>query len=162
MSALRRTAAAVVGAAAAALLVTAGTGATAPAATAATWRAEPIPSDGVIGLGELVFAADGTGLLTWERIAPKRTALATRAPRVLWTAAAVTALPGITWGNAALLPYGAARTILFAQRRSGTMRFGRAPFRLVTAFGRTDGSFGTVRTIADDVSAPAAAANRRG
>src|SRR5829696_4704814 len=123
-------------------------------ATAAPWRAEAVPSSGAVTLRDLVLAPGGAGLLTWEHFPPKRTALAARAPAQPWSAATVTDLPGVTWGNAQLRTYGATRTILVAQQRHGTLgRF--ATYRLVTALGRTDGTFGPFQTLGEAADADA-------
>lgn len=124
-----------------------------PIAAGAQWRSESIPGDGFLSPLNLAFDATGRGLLSWEgtraRSPSKFTGLAVRAPGGGWQRAAD--LAGVTWGNAQIHLYGSRRALLVARRVSSLGRFSRPRWRLVHAFGGSDGSFGTQRTLAEGV-----------
>ncbi|HSD77043.1 MAG TPA: hypothetical protein VLA98_06545 [Solirubrobacteraceae bacterium] len=145
------------------LAATAAALAAAAPAGAAAWRAEALPGGGsAAGLLGLAFAADGTGLVTWEGLAGRRfTAVQRRADDGAWVAARRVA--GLGWGGAQLHPYARARTLLFARRVTSFGRFHRARFALVAALGRSDdGTTGRLRTVARSASAFASAVDRAG
>jgi hypothetical protein len=125
-----------------------------PTAADAQWRTEAVPGDWYLSPLNLDFDARGRGLLSWEGINPtsphKFTALDVRAPGGGWTQAPN--LAGITWGNAQIHLYGSDRALLIAGQVSSLGRFNRARWRLVSAYGRSDGSFGALRTLAEHVS----------
>ena len=125
-----------------------------PTAAAAQWRTEPVPGEWFVSPLSLDFDARGRALFSWEGINPtsprKFTALAVRAPGGGWQRAAN--LAGITWGNAQIHLYGRDRALLVAGQVSSLGRFNRARWRLVQAYGRSNGSFGSLRTLAERVS----------
>jgi hypothetical protein len=137
-----------------------------PAAALAAWTSQPIPgSAGAVTQLGLVFDTRGQGLLTWEafdqQASPQRvSAAAVRDPSGAWRAAPN--LPGITWGGAAVHDYGATRALLVARQVSGTGAFNRARYRLVDAFGRSDGTFGAPRRLAENVAPAVASAVNAG
>lgn len=136
----------------------------APAAQA-QWRTEAVPSAGVVGPLRLQFDQGGQGLLSWEgfdqrRSPQKFTALDVRAPGGGWRRAADPS--GITWGGAQIHLYSRTRAILISRQTSGLGRFNRARFRLVYAYGRSDGAFGALHTIAESAEQFTSAANRAG
>jgi hypothetical protein len=129
------------------------------AAAAPGWTAAPLSAGGAVAVTGLDFAADGTGVLTWESIAAgrKRTQLAVRPPGGAWRVAGD--LPGVTWGLARVHVVGA-RTVLVGMRAYAFGAYHRARWEVVTATGRLDGSFGAVRVLARDVRWVESAAGR--
>lgn len=124
-----------------------------PTAAGAQWRTEPVPGEWFLSPLSLDFDARGRALFSWEGINPtsprKFTALDVRAPGGGWQRAAN--LSGITWGNAQIHLYGKERALLVAGQVSSLGRFNRARWRLVQAYGRSNGSFGSLRTLAERV-----------
>ena len=137
-----------------------------PSPAGAQWRTEPVPGEWFLSPLSLDFDARGRALLSWEGINPtsprKFTALDVRTPGGGWTRAPN--LSGITWGNAQIHLYGSDRALLVAGQVSSLGRFNRARWRLVQAYGRSNGSFGSLRTLAERVSLGtlATAADARG
>ena len=136
---------------AAALLATAG----APAQAA--WKAEDMP--GTAGalppVRTLAFDREGRALALFEGFLQQRrpqrfTGIAGRGPGGGWTRPGDVA--GVGWGSAQALTYGRTRALLVTRRRH----------RLVSATGRTDGTFGAFRQIAAAAGAFSAAANPSG
>jgi len=127
--------------------------AAAPTAAAAQWRTEPVPGEWFLSPLSLDFDARGRALSSWEGINPHVAAEVhrprRRRPGGGWTRTAN--LSGITWGNAQIHLYGSDRALLVAGQVSSLGRFNRARWRL-QAYGRSNGSFGSLRTLAERVS----------
>lgn len=131
-------------------------------AVAAVWRLEPIgASEGVAGLHELSFDAQGRGLLSWSGVLQGRTppvfgGLASRDPAGGWQRPPD--LAAVEPQNAQIHLYGQSRALLVAReaRSSSSLR------RLVVAEGQSDGGFGPLGAL-DDYSVDAwSAANELG
>ena len=133
-----------------------------PATAGAAWTTESVPSDDTLEITGFGFGRSGHGLLAYEGFrdsAPRKfTGLVTDGGA--WRREAD--LRGITWGEARLDHYGSDRVLLTALKRYAFKRFGRAAHALVVAFGRSDGSFGDLRTLDRDGGEPVAAVNARG
>lgn len=131
----------------------------------ASWPAAPVSEAGAQYPTELQFAADGSGLLTWEGYVPghtprpKLTGLVLRAPLGAWTRGPD--VPGVTWGLARVHAAGT-RAVLVGMRAYRFVAFNRARWEVVTATGGLDGRFGPVRTITRDVRWVGSAAGGRG
>ncbi len=135
-----------------------------PAATAlgATWRLEPIgSSEGVAGMHDLSFDAQGRGLLDWAgalqgREPPIFGGLASRDPTGGWQRPPD--LADVEPQTARIHLYGESRALLVArQAQSSTSKRS-----LVVAEGQSDGGFGPL-TVLDDFTVDSwSAANARG
>jgi hypothetical protein len=123
----------------------------APAATApaASWRLEPIgASEGVAGLHDLSFDAQGRGLLSWAgalqgREPPIFGGLASRDPAGGWMRAPDVA--GVEPQSAQIHLYGESRALLVT-REQATATSKRS---LVVAEGGSDGGFGPLEPLDD-------------
>jgi hypothetical protein len=135
----------------------------APAPAGAQWRTEQVPGAGVVSPLGIAFDARGRGLFHWEGFEqPNRrfTGLDVRAAAGGWERAPD--LAGVTWGGAQIHLFGSSRALLVTRQTSSLGAFNRARFRLVSAFGRSDGTFGAFRTLDENVAAPVSAANADG
>ena len=145
---MRRLVAALVCAAAVATL------APATAAAAPGWTSAPVSEAGALNPTGLEFAADGSGVLTWEGFvqghqpSAKLTGLALRSPAGIWTRGPD--VPGVTWGLARVHVV-ASRTVMVGMRAYAFGAYNRARWEVVTATGQLDGSFGRVRALARPV-----------
>ena len=145
---MRRLAATLLCAAAVATLAS-----TAAAATPA-WTSAPVSEAGALNPTGLEFAADGSGVLTWEGFvqghqpSPKLTGLALRSPAGIWTRGPD--VPGVTWGLARVHVVGS-RTVMVGMRAYAFGAYNRARWEVVTATGQLDGSFGRVGALARPV-----------
>jgi hypothetical protein len=134
----------------AALAVTA-----APAHGAPGWSTAAVVEAGALGPTGLTFAADGTGVMTWEGFVQghqpsgKLTALALGAPAGAWSRGPD--LPGVTWGLARVHVVGS-RTVMAGMRAYAFAAYNRARWEVVTATGLLDGSFGPVSAVARPVT----------
>jgi hypothetical protein len=131
-------------------------------AVAAAWRLEPIgASDGVAGVHDLSFDAQGHGLLSWSGVQRGRTppgfgALASRDPAGGWQRPPD--LAGVEPQSAQIHLYGQSRALLVAREaRSSTSRR-----RLVVAEGQSDGGFGPLGSLDEYTGDAWSAANERG
>ena len=134
-----------------------------PAPATAQWRGEQVPGAGVVSPLGIAFDARGRGLFHWEGIRQpndKFTGLDVRAAAGGWERAPD--LAGVTWGGAQIHLFGSSRALLVTRQTSSLGAFNRARFRLVCAFGRSDGTFGAFRTLGENVAAPVSAANADG
>ncbi|MBI5105548.1 MAG: hypothetical protein HZB46_11325 [Solirubrobacterales bacterium] len=142
----------------------AGAAALLPAAPApAAWTPEPVPSTDVLQPLDLAFDGQGRALATWEGFAqPSRkfTGVDVRAADGTWTRGAD--LAGITWGRARVHLYGSTHALLVSAQTARLGAFNRAVFRLVYAYGRSDGTFGPLRTLAEETTQQVSAANGKG
>jgi hypothetical protein len=138
----------------------------APGLARAQWTSESIPGAGVASPLGLSFDGAGRGLFTWEGFdqsaSPQRfTAADARAASGVWSREP--SLAGLTWGGAQVSLYGVSRALLVARQTSSIGAFDRACFRLVYAFGRSDGSFDGFHRLAEGVSpSVVSAVNRAG
>lgn len=131
-------------------------------AGAASWRLAPIAgSTGVAELHELAFDARGNGLLSWngarrDRVPPAFGGLAVRDRTEGWQRPAD--LAGIQPETMQIRLFGSANALLVAReaRAASTRR------RLITAEGRSDGTFDTFTALDDFAVAHWSAVNRRG
>jgi len=131
-------------------------------AVAATWTLEPIgASEGVAGLHDLSFDAQGRGLLSWSGILPGRTppvfgGLASRDPAGGWQRPPD--LAGVEPQTAQIHLYGESRALLVAReaRSSTSLR------RLAVAEGQSDGGFGALGALDDYTVDSWSAANELG
>ena len=118
-------------------------------ARAAAWSLEPIDaSEGVAGLHDLSFGADGRGLLSWNGALRGRTpaffgGLATRDPADGWQRPPD--LAGVEPQNSEIHLYGQSRALLVG-RESWSSSSKR---RLVVAEGQSDGGFGPFGVLDD-------------
>jgi hypothetical protein len=118
-------------------------------AHATTWRLEPIAaSEGVAGLHDLNFDADGRGLLSWSGALRGRTppifgGLASRDPADGWQRPPD--LAGVEPQNAEIHLYGQSRALLVGRE----MRSSTSKRRLVVAEGSSDGGFGPLGVLDD-------------
>jgi hypothetical protein len=137
----------------------------APAAAAPGWHSAPVSEPGAQVPTGLEFAADGSGVLTWEGYVPghrpsaKLTGLALRSPAGAWLRGSD--VPGVTWGLARVRVV-ASRTVMVGMRAYAFARFHRARWEVITATGRLDGSFGRLRALARDVRWTGSAAGGHG
>lgn len=124
----------------------------------AQWRTEPIPTDGTVSDPVSVqFDARGRGLLATETFARGRgrfTDLALRDPDGGWRSA-----PDLA-GRPVHVGFFAGTRALLLARRFGP--FSGGSFRLLYAYGRSDGSFGPPQRLAELRGLPVAAHNRSG
>jgi hypothetical protein len=136
----------------------------APAAARAQWLPEPVSSNGALGILGLEFDSRGQGLLSWEGFEQtggrKFTAVDVREPAGGWRRAAD--LAGLGWDQAQIHLYGRTRALLVSRQVTSINQYGDGRFRLVYALGRSDGTFGALHPIAEDVDFPISAANRTG
>ncbi|MEA2154977.1 MAG: hypothetical protein QOE11_1117 [Solirubrobacteraceae bacterium] len=137
-------------------------GLTPAAATAASWRLEPISaSEGVAGLHDLSFDAQGRGLLSWAGALRGRTppifgGLASRDPAGGWQRPPD--LAGVEPQTAQIHLYGESRALLVGrQLPSSTSRRS-----LVVAEGQSDGGFGPLGVLDDFTADSWSAANQLG
>jgi hypothetical protein len=137
-----------------------------PGAARGQWTSTTIPGTGALNQLGLVFDGTGRGLLTWEgfdqQASPQRfTAVDVRDPSGAWRRQRN--VPGIGWGGAAVYDYAGTHALMIARQVSGVGVFNRARYRVVYAFGRSDGSFAAPRPLAENVaSSVASAANAAG
>lgn len=135
-----------------------------PAASFAQWRPESVPSNGALGILGLEFDSRGRGLLSWEGFertgGRKFTAVDVRESAGGWRRAPD--LAGLGWDQAQIHLYGRTRALLVSRQVTSINRSGDGRFRLVYALGQSDGTFGTLHPIAEDVDFPISAANRTG
>jgi hypothetical protein len=121
----------------------------APPARATTWQLEPIAaSEGVAGLHDLSFDADGHGLLSWSGALRGRTppifgGLASRDPAGGWQRPPD--LAGVEPQNAQIHLYGQSRAMLVGRE----MQSSSSKRRLVVAEGESDGGFGPLGVLDD-------------
>ena len=145
-------------------LVLAALSAVTPATAPAQWLREPLPSGGALGILGLAFDSRGRGLVSWEGFAQdgdrKFTAVDVRDPAGGWRRAPD--LTGLGWGQAQIHTYGRTRALLVSAQVVSINQYGDERLRLVYALGHSDGAFGALHPIADDVDRPISAANRTG
>ncbi len=150
-----------------------------PAAAQAGWRTETLTPAGVVGPIALSFDSAGDGLLLWDG-----NPYAMQPPRLFDGGEA--RVPGGGWTQTAEPPftaieqlqlYGSGRALLVGSQavtaQGGTPEPGSLPccagpsgtllrVRVIYADGLADGSFGPVRVLDQDGSAPVSAADERG
>jgi hypothetical protein len=133
-------------------------------ATAAqgSWRMEPVPSPGAVGLLDLAFDTTGRGLLSWEGFDQQGrrpfTAVGLRVTAGAWQRAPD--LADLTWGGAQIHLYAGTRALMVGSAMPSPSRVRGA--RLVYARGISDGRFQPPRMLAEDVVGHVSAVNDAG